>query len=179
MKTNITQLTALAALASALKDLGQDATVRPSYSQARGIPLGYFPVKVGWRSPITVYEAKRGQFEELSDAQVRLCFCGRPDSKAVIGEVQAAFAAFAAEAGLTATVDPGDDRKRGWLITPSQIVEVTARMKGGAAPLQSIQQPSVTQPQSQGQPTPEMIAEIVKAVMASMAAAQAQASKTE
>jgi hypothetical protein len=62
-------------------------------------------------------------------------------------------------------VDPGDDRKRGWLVTPSQIVEVTARMKGGAAPLQSIQQPT---PQTQ-QPTPEMIAEIVKSVLASMA----------
>ena len=172
MKTN-TQLTALSSLCSALKDLGQDASVRPSYSQARGIPLGYYPVKVGWRSPITVYEARRGQFEELSDAQVRLCFCGRPDSKEVVGEVQAAFAAFAAEAGLTPTVDPGDDRKRGWLVTPSQIVEVTARMKGGVAPLQSIQQPT---PQPQG-PSPEMIAEIVKAVMASMA--QAQASKTE
>ena len=175
MKTNITQLTALSSLCSALRDMGQDASVRPSYSQARGIPLGYYPVKVGWRSPITVYEARRGQFEELSDAQVRLCFCGRPDSKEVVGEVQAAFAAFAAEAGLTPTVDPGDDRKRGWLVTPSQIVEVTARMKmkGGAAPLQSIQQPT---PQPQGT-TPEMIAEIVKAVMASMA--QAQASKTE
>ena len=173
MKTN-TQLTALNALCSALKDLGQDASVRPSYSQARGIPLGYYPVKVGWRSPITVYEVRRGQFEELSDASVRLCFCGRPDSKAVIGEVQAAFAAFAAEAGLTPTVDPGDDRKRGWLVTPSQIVEVTARMKAGA-PLQTIQQPT---PQTQ-QPAPEMIAEIVKAVLASMAAAQAQASKTE
>jgi hypothetical protein len=174
MKTNITQLTALNALCSALKDLGQDASVRPSYSQARGIPLGYYPVKVGWRSPITVYEVRRGQFEDVSDAQVRLCFCGRPDSKAVVGGLQAAFAAFAAEAGLTPTVDPGDDRKRGWLVTPSQIVEVTARMKGGAAPLQSIQQPT---PQTQ-QPTPEMIAEIVKSVMASMAA-QAQVSKTE
>ena len=61
------------AVARALSALVPDSTVRDKPSSFRG--LLYVPVKVGIRSPVTVYEVIRGEFE--GDCQVVLAFDSR------------------------------------------------------------------------------------------------------
>ena len=140
------QQSALVALVNALRTVGLEASASPRFSQARGIPVAYHPVKVGWRSPITVYETKRGQFDELTDAAVRVCLDTRPDAIGLLAGVRARLQAFAEENGCGATADPGDPRKTGWIMTPSQVVaalDVKREEKRGEAPLAAIVQPTV------------------------------------
>lgn len=117
------------------------ATVRDSASAFRG--LLYFPVKVGSRSPITVYEAERGKFE--GDVTVIVAFDGRADAKSVVGTTQDKFAAFAKANSLTEAADPGDATKRGWKMTCSQVVaacESVAPSKEEQQPVQAISAPA-------------------------------------
>lgn len=141
------QQSALVALVNALRTVGLlDASASPRFSQARGIPVAYHPVKVGWRSPITVYETKRGQFDELTDAAVRVCLDTRPDAIGLLAGVRARLQAFAEENGCGATADPGDPRKTGWIMTPSQVVaalDVKREEKRVEAPLAAIVKPTV------------------------------------
>jgi hypothetical protein len=117
------------------------ATVRDSASAFRG--LLYFPVKVGSRSPITVYEAERGKFE--GDVTVIVAFDGRADAKSVVGNTQDKFAAFAKANSLAEGADPGDATKRGWKMTCSQVVaaceSVAPAKEEQQQPVQSISAP--------------------------------------
>jgi len=82
--------------------------------------LFYMPIKVGSRSPITVYEAKRGDFD--GDCEVIVALDTRPDAKEVVERARVSLAAFAAANGCEEAADPGDSRKRGWRMKCSQVV---------------------------------------------------------
>ncbi len=100
--------------AKAVSNLVKGAYVRDSHSAYRG--LLYYPVKVGNSSPITVYEAVRGEF--TGDCSVIVAF-GRDADQAV----KAKFAAYAAANSLETSADPGDAKKQGWKMKCSQVLE--------------------------------------------------------
>jgi len=97
------------ALAAALPD----SSVRDNYSKFAA--LLYYPVKVGNRSPITVYEAVRGQFD--GDCQVIISFDERlTAAKALKDKI----AVHAAKIEAKVASDPGDAKKTGWQMSCSQ-----------------------------------------------------------
>lgn len=103
------------AVAKAISALVPDSTVRDKASAYAS--LFYFPVKLGNRSPIVVYESVRGEFE--GDCQVVLAFDARVEEAK---ELKAKVAEFAAAHKLTAAADPGDPKKQGWIMTCSQVL---------------------------------------------------------
>jgi len=99
------------ALAAAL----QDSSVRDNYSKFAA--LLYYPVKVGNRSPITVYEAIRGQFD--GDCQVIIAFDERLTAVKAVKDI---VAVHAAKIDARVACDPGDAKKTGWQMTCSQVL---------------------------------------------------------
>lgn len=97
------------ALAAAL----QDSSVRDNYSKFAA--LLYYPVKVGNRSPITVYEAIRGQFD--GDCQVIIAFDERLTAVKAVKDI---VAVHAAKIEAKVASDPGDAKKTGWQMSCSQ-----------------------------------------------------------
>ena len=99
------------ALAAALPD----SSVRDNYSKFAA--LLYYPVKVGNRSPITVYEAVRGQFD--GDCQVIISFDERlTAAKALKDKI----AVHAVKIDAKVAADPGDAKKTGWQMSCSQVL---------------------------------------------------------
>lgn len=101
--------------AKAIAAFVQDGWTRGTPSAFRG--LMYVPVKVGSRSPITVYEANRGQFE--GDCQVLVCVA---EGDKGLAPLRDRLAAFAAKNDLAGCEDPGDSRKKGFKMTCTQVI---------------------------------------------------------
>ena len=118
------------AVAKAVSALVPDSTVRDKPSGFRG--LLYVPVKVGIRSPVTVYEVIRGEFE--GDCQVVLAFDSRIEEAK---ELKAKVAEFAEAHKLKAAADPGDPKKQGWIMTCSQVLAALE----GATPVKKEEKP--------------------------------------
>ena len=104
-------ITAAKAIAAFVKD----GWTRGTPSAYRG--LMYVPVKVGSRSPITVYEATRGSFD--GDCQVLVCVTEGDKGLAPLREK---LESFAKQHDLVACEDPGDAKKKGFRMTCSQVV---------------------------------------------------------
>jgi hypothetical protein len=102
-------------VAKAIAAFVQDGWTRGSPCAYRG--LMYVPIKVGGRSPITVYEATRGQFD--GDCQVLVCVSTTDKG---LEPLRKKLDAFAAKHDLVACEDPGDSRKQGFRMTCSQVV---------------------------------------------------------
>ena len=81
-------------------------SVKPFANSYSG--LYYMPIKVGSRSPITVYEAKRGDFD--GDCEVIVALDTRPDAKEVVRALLDASAGVdaASNAGNTALIFASD-----------------------------------------------------------------------
>jgi len=101
--------------AKAIAQFVQDGWTRGSPCAYRG--LMYVPIKVGGRSPITVYEATRGQFD--GDCQVLVCVSTTDKG---LEPLRKKLASFAKQHDLVACEDPGDSRKKGFKMTCTQVI---------------------------------------------------------
>ena len=102
-------------VAKALAALLPDSSVRDNCSKFAA--LLYYPVKVGNRSPITVYEAVRGQFD--GDCQVIISFDERLTAAKTLKEK---ISVHAAKIDAKVAADPGDAKKTGWQMSCSQVL---------------------------------------------------------
>ena len=122
-------------VAKAISALIPDSTVRDKPSAYAS--LFYFPVKLGNRSPIVVYEAVRGKFDD--DCQVILAFDDRvEEAKAIKAKVAAHAEALKAEVAA----DPGDPKKTGWRLNCSQVLAALE----GATPVKKEEEKSHKEP---------------------------------